>query len=327
MYQKESKQSARKDPVFKTKERESKQSARKDPVFKTKERESKRSARKDHVFKTKEKSSKQSARKDPVIKTKERESKKYFLEKILFSRLKKLCIKRNQSRERGKIRLLKSKKKNARISQKRARENPYVLECERIKKQQIRQEKRKINVPRKEIKHDIDLLPKIQKRFGTIEESIKRFHSDISFGPIYVCSCCHRTWFRKSVSMLKNTHIPAESKRLHCTEFISVGNEEWICHTCLSALRDSKLPKLSVANGMKWPDKPREFNLHQLEERLIALRIPFMQIRDLPRGGQYSLKGNVIYVPVDIQPTINCFQRPMDENFTVAIQLKKQTFI
>ena len=56
--------------------------------------------------------------------------------------------------------------------------------------------------------------------------------------------------------MLKNTHIPVESKRLHCTEFTSVGNEEWICHTCLSALRDGKLPKLSVANGMKWPDKP-----------------------------------------------------------------------
>ena len=58
---------------------------------------------------------------------------------------------------------------------KRARENPYVLECERIKKQQIRQEKRKINddleitVPRKKIKHDINLLPKkIQKNFETI---------------------------------------------------------------------------------------------------------------------------------------------------------------
>ena len=42
---------------------------------------------------------------------------------------------------------------------------------------------------------------------------------------------------------------------------------------------------------MKWPDKPQELNLHQLEERLIALRIPFMQIRELPRGGQYSLRA------------------------------------
>ena len=353
VYQKESKQSARKDPVFKTKERESKQSARRNSVKKqcirrnqsnlqektlslkqrkenqsnlqegilflgpnktVYQKESKQSARKDHVFKTKERESKQSARRNPVFKGKEivyqKESKQRARENQTFKEQEKEC--QNQSK-------------------KRAKENPYVLECERIKKQQIRQEKRKINDdleitnPRKKNKHDIDLLPKkFQKIFETIEESIKRFHSDISFRPIYVCSCCHQTWFRKSVSISKNCHIPAESKRLHCTEFTSVGNGEWICHTCLSALRDSKLPKLSVANGMKWPDKPPELKLHQLEERLIALRIPFMPIRELPRGGQYSLKGNVINVPVDIQPTINSLPRPMGENFTVAIQLKKK---
>ena len=55
------------------------------------------------------------------------------------------------------------------------------------------------------------------------------------------------------------------------------------------ALRDSEIPKLSVANGMKWPNKPSELNLHQLEEMVIALiRIPFMQIRELPRGGSIS---------------------------------------
>ena len=74
---------------------------------------------------------------------------------------------------------------------------------------------------------------------------------------------------------------------------------------------------------MKWPDKPPELNLHQLEERLIALRIPF-RIREFPCGGHYSLKGNVINVPVDIQPTVNCLPRPMDEYFTVSIQLKKK---
>ena len=313
MYQKELKESARKDPVFKAKDRESKQSARKDSVFKVKERESKQSARQNPVFRAKEsmyqKESKQSARKNPVFKTKERESKQFARRNPVF-------------RAKESVYQKESKRK--------ARENPYFLECERIKKGQIRQEKRKFNddsgidVPRKRCKHDTDTLPKTHQIDLTIEESIKQFHSDIAIGPLYVCSCCHQTWFRKSVSMLKNTHISAESKRLHCTDFTSVGNEEWICHTCLSALRESKPPKLSVANGMKWPDKPPELNLHQLEERLIALRIPFMQIRELPRGGQYSLKGNVINVPFDIQPTINCLPRQMGENFTVAIQLKKK---
>ena len=49
-----------------------------------------------------------------------------------------------------------------------------------------------------------------------------------------------------------------------------------------------------------------------------------MQMRGLPRGGQYSLKGNVINVPVNIQPTVSCLPRPMDENFTIAVQLKKK---
>ena len=129
--------------------------------------------------------------------------------------------------------------------------------------------------------------------------------------------------FEKSVSLLKNTNIRRCSLN-YCTKLKSVNGEEWICHTCLSALKDGKVPKLPVANGMKWPNKPPELDLHQLEERLIALRIPFMQIRELPRGGQYSLKGNVIKVPVDIQPTVNSLPRPMDENFTVAIQLKKK---
>ena len=56
--ERDSKQSARSDPVFRAKEsvyqKESKRTARKDPVFKTKERESKQSARQNHVFRAKE---------------------------------------------------------------------------------------------------------------------------------------------------------------------------------------------------------------------------------------------------------------------------------
>ena len=305
MYQKESKHSSRKNPVNKAKEsvyqKKSKHSSRENPVYKAKE----------IVY---QKKSKHSSRENPVFKAKE----------IVYQKESKERARENHAfKAREKVYQNTSKRK--------ARENPYILECERIKKQQIRQEKRKFNDDsgmintRKRFKPATDMLPKShQKDFKTIEESIKKFHADISIGPLYVCTCCHQTWFRKSVSMLKNTNISAESRRLYCTDLTSVDNEEWICHTCLSALRESKPPKLSVANGMKWPDKPQELNLHQLEERLIALRIPFMQIRELPRGGQYSLKGNVINVPVDIQPTINCLPRPMDENFTVAIQLKKK---
>lgn len=49
-----------------------------------------------------------------------------------------------------------------------------------------------------------------------------------------------------------------------------------------------------------------------------------MQIRQLPRGGQFSIKGNVVNVPVDIQRTINSLPRNMDKSCTIAVKLKKK---
>ena len=80
--ERESKQSARRNPVFRAKEtvyqKESKQSARTNPVFRAKEtvyqKESKQSARRNPVFRAKEtvyqKESKQSARRNPVFRAK-----------------------------------------------------------------------------------------------------------------------------------------------------------------------------------------------------------------------------------------------------------------
>ena len=322
---------ARQDRDYKAKElvaqRKSKQKARQDRDFKAKESVAQRKhmhkARQDRDYKAKElvaqRKSKQKARQDRDFKAKESVAQQKHMHKA------------RQDRDYKAKELVAQRK-----SKQNARKNPFVLECERVTKQEYRRKKRKID----EVNEYID-LEEIRKRrknnfddhrlektsdqsyFKDIKECIKQFHSSIAVGPLFVCTCCHQTWFRKGVCMLKNINLPTSS-RLYCTKFTSVNDEEWICHTCVGAIRDGKVPKLSVANGMKWPDKPPELDLHQLEERLISLRIPFMQIRELPRGGQYSLKGNVINVPVDIQPTVSCLPRPMDENFTIAVQLKKK---
>jgi hypothetical protein len=49
-----------------------------------------------------------------------------------------------------------------------------------------------------------------------------------------------------------------------------------------------------------------------------------MQIRQLPRGGQLSIKGNVVNVPIDIQPTINSLPRTFDKSGTISVKLKKK---
>jgi hypothetical protein len=92
-------------------------------------------------------------------------------------------------------------------------------------------------------------------------------------------------------------------------------------HGCI---KENKIPRLSLANKMGFPDKPKELELFPLEERLVSLRIPFMQIRQLPSGGQFSVKGNVVNVPVDIQPTIQSLPRNIDESGTIAVKLKKR---
>lgn len=100
----------------------------------------------------------------------------------------------------------------------------------------------------------------------------------------------------------------------------SFDGKEYICTSCKANILNNKVPKLSVLNGMQWPDKPKELELYPFEKRLIALRIPFMQMRELPRGQQYSVKGNVVNVPVEIQPVVDALPRPLDEHFTVPVK-------
>ena len=64
--------------------------------------------------------------------------------------------------------------------------------------------------------------------------------------------------------------------------------------------------------------------LTPLEERLISPRIPFMQIHELPRGGQLSIHGNVVNVPADVNSIVNTLPRPINESQIIPIKLKRK---
>ena len=89
-------------------------------------------------------------------------------------------------------------------------------------------------------------------------------------------------------------------------------------------LKSGRLPSCAKANKMTFPEKPEILNLTSLEERLISPRIPFMQVRELPRGGQLSIHGNVVNVPADVNSTVNSLPRPLNESHTVPIKLKRR---
>ena len=63
------------------------------------------------------------------------------------------------------------------------------------------------------------------------------------------------------------------------------------------------MPVQAVANGLELPEIPPELQgLTRLECRCISLRIPFMQIRALPRGGRGKIRGPCVNVPASLEP-------------------------
>ena len=49
-----------------------------------------------------------------------------------------------------------------------------------------------------------------------------------------------------------------------------------------------------------------------------------MQIRELPRGGQLSIHENIVNVPSDVNLTVHCLPRPINESQTIPIKLKRR---
>ncbi|KAL5006836.1 hypothetical protein ScPMuIL_015642 [Solemya velum] len=341
----EKKREIRKDKEYRDKELEKKREIRKDKEYTDKELEKKREIRKDKEYRDKELEKKREIRKDKEYTDKELEKKreirkdKEYRDKELEKKREQRKDKEYRDKELEKKREKRQDKdfRNAELQLKRAvREEAFFKEKERILKQTSRdkssiqhknydkkykQDKRKDPLV---VVHESELRRK--KQFGsTIMDCIKVFETKVSEGPIYVCTCCHQTWFRESVIDSKSLHGTLSENLEHClTGYKSVHDKEWICYTCKNALKKSKVPRLSIANKMGFPVKPKELELFPLEERLISLRIPFMQIHELPRGGQLCVKGNVVNVPVDIQPTIQSLPRRMDQAGTVPVKLKKR---
>jgi len=156
---------------------------------------------------------------------------------------------------------------------------------------------------------------------------INFFHKNIAHGPEYVCTCCDQLWYKTSVVKCDANKYKSCSQDVvkSClTGFKSVNDIEWICITCDSNLKKGKLPSCSKANKMGFPDKPDVLNLTSLEERIISPRIPFMQIRELSRGGQLSIHGNIVNVPSDVNSTVHYLPRPPSESQTIPIKLKRR---
>ncbi|KAK3917548.1 DNA-binding transcriptional regulator NtrC [Frankliniella fusca] len=87
------------------------------------------------------------------------------------------------------------------------------------------------------------------------------------------------------------------------------------------------IPNNALVNGVAFPEIPDVLKgLTQLEERLLAVRQPFMKIVELSKyaGPQYGLKGSCVNVPTDLNDTVNVLPRNLNESETIIVKLQKR---
>ena len=160
-----------------------------------------------------------------------------------------------------------------------------------------------------------------QKVYSNACETFKRL---ARAGPKYVCTVCRRLLYKQSVKNISSKTFSKTSKDLLKLCF-SGKVSSYVCSTCSRHLSSGRLPPMSVANKMLLQPIPECLHdLTELEERLVAQRIPFMKIMNLPKGNQKAIIGQVVNVPVDTAETVAALPRTANSSGFIPLKLKRK---
>ena len=102
----------------------------------------------------------------------------------------------------------------------------------------------------------------------------------------------------------------------------------YICVTCKKHVRNGKLPPMAAANGLQvLPIDDEELSLTELESNLIAKRIMFQKIYQLPKSRMAACKDHLINIPIcsdDVINTIQNLPRMPNEAGLLEVKLKRK---
>ena len=176
-----------------------------------------------------------------------------------------------------------------------------------------------------------DNMAKLRQRTVTVENAILVFEHEIKLGPDFVCTCCHRMMYRKSVVPCnRGKYTKASSDVLEKVfsfelRYISPDDKEWVYKTCDRTLVRGSMPVQAKANGLKLCEIPSELSrLNVLELRLICLRVPFMKMVALPAGKQKSIHGPAVNVPSKVDTICNVLPCLPSQTELVPLKLKRK---
>ena len=166
---------------------------------------------------------------------------------------------------------------------------------------------------------------------GVIEDALHNFNAAVKEGPDYVCTCCHRLMYRKTVIQFRPAKYTRLSDELLLQLFppsllyTSAQQKNWICKTCDSALKRGNMPTQAKANNLVLEPIPIELrDLNPMEIRLISLRIPFMKMMALPCGKQKAIHSPAVNVPTDLHPVCDLLPMLPSQAQIVPMKLKRR---
>nr|XP_021331136.1 uncharacterized protein LOC110439434 [Danio rerio] len=185
----------------------------------------------------------------------------------------------------------------------------------------------------------------IKEKAEEFDFVMQRFLEMIKDGPDFVCGVCQRLLFRHQVLHCNREYYnrkaigPIYDKcisedYLHkcdntrvkpCQWLDSPRGKLWICYTCHYKINKGEIPPECTTNKLKVHPVPEELScLNSLEQHLIALRIPFIKMLALPKGGQNGVHGPVTCVPANIVQTSNLLPLSSMEGSLLPVKLKRK---
>jgi len=164
----------------------------------------------------------------------------------------------------------------------------------------------------------------------SIEMATNNFRISAKEMPEFVCTCCHRLLFKQSVVEFKQEkynldyQVVSDALQQRYRKLSSDGIV-YTCCTCNQALKRPRIPSQAVANRPELQEIPDTLNgLNDLERRLISLRIPFMKMLSLPRGGQKAVKGPAVNIPTKTDAITTLLPRIPDNASILPVKLKRK---
>ena len=151
---------------------------------------------------------------------------------------------------------------------------------------------------------------------------IEIFETTIQDTPKHTCSICQLLCFMKDIRPMKQKE---KNNYYTLTQIKYEALNNFICQTCLFALKHFKLPTYSTPKNIRI-NKPIQdvWILSQLEEWLVLMRIVFAQIWELRyKTSQVGLIGSIINVPMNMNIIQNALPQATNSTKTTVLACKR----